>query len=451
MLTYLCVDSNAVDVYVSSSVGNDSNSGLTINAPVKSVSKACFIGDQIFLKAGDVFYCSNLNLVNKRISKWGVGKNPLICGFRRPGHLSRWEKVSNNIWKIDLWEESFTGAPNDISDVYCNNIGCIYEYDKDIIHGHKVQFYEELKKNWDIWQTEKYDRKTQSEDFRYIYLYLDKDPNNLSLEFSTGSMAIFAMNTTIERINIIGHGFGISARTKTHISNCKIDIIGGRTFIGAESFCNYGNGIEFYVSSDIKDCVVEDCYISRCYDSGTTIQGKGAGKATPRSIVFRNNLLEYNCQAWEDFLRNDPNVSFDNCRFENNIILNSGNTGFGYPESRRSYCHILGNNIKGPRGMIIKHNIFIGGNFYYSGSYNGEYKSNVWERNLCYIEVGNFVLHDYWSSNKVLITEREQPENINRYRTLTGDLTTKFIVKGSNSIERLANRYKKKYLKKHNY
>ena len=117
-----------------------------------------------------------------------------------------------------------------------------------------------------------------------------------------------------------------------------------------------------------------------------------AGKATPRNIVFRNNLITDCCQGWEDFLRNDPDVKYENCRFENNIVVNAGESGFGYPESRKKRCNVLGNNYEGDRGMIIRNNTFVGGNYYCSGAYNGKYTSNRWVGNLHYIPRGAYLL-----------------------------------------------------------
>ena len=450
------LSASARTIYVSSSRGDDSNAGMTAAYPKRSIKIAIEKADTILLKAGDIFYESGLSIINKCFSRYGEGNNPMVTGFRIPGITSRWISVGNSIWRMDLYDKSYTGVQNDLNDVYCNNVGCLYEFDKDLVHGRKVQFYDELKKDWDFWQTEKISKDTKPEDFRYVYLFLDKDPNTLNLQFSTGTHAATVKNSVIDGVNFIGFGFGISAWSNTQIRNCKIDIIGGRTFIGYGEFCNYGNGIEFYVAHDIENCIIEDCWISRCYDCGATIQGKNSGKAKPKNIVFKNNLLTNNCQGWEDFLRNDPNVFFENCFFEDNIVLNSGVSGFGYSDGRIKFCHVLGNNIYGPRYMNIKNNIFIGGNFYCSGGYKGLYKSNVWSGNKCYIEYGDFLFHDYWDSkNAIRLSSKDgskgKTDKIAEYRKRTGDMTTKFYIKSRHSIDKLVAKQKKKYFKNHNY
>ena len=224
-------------------------------------------------------------------------------------------------------------------------------------------------------------------------------------------------------------------------------------------FTPYGNGIEFWISRNTEDCIVDNCIISRCYDCGVSIQGSGGRQATPRNINISNNLIDRCCQGWEDFLRNDSNVVYENCVFENNIVVNSGNTsGFGYPESRFKYCHVLGNNTKGNKGMIIRNNTFVGGNYYCSGAYNGKYKSNKWQGNTCVIKRGDFILSNYYGTKDVIRIPVEKGEfptlkdatetAISRYRELTGDETTRFVIKDSVAIDKQIKKLKKKYLKK---
>ena len=444
------LSASARTIYVSSSRGDDSNAGMTAAYPKRSIKIAIEKADTILLKAGDIFYESGLSIINKCFSRYGEGNNPMVTGFRIPGTTSRWISVGYSIWRMDLYDKSYTGVQNDLNDVYCNNIGCLYEFDKDLVHGRKVQFYDELNTDWDFWQTEKISNDTKPEDFRYVYLFLDKDPNTLNLQFSTGTHAATVKNSVIDGVNFIGFGFGISAWSNTQIRNCKIDIIGGRTFIGYGEFCNYGNGIEFYVAHDIENCIIEDCWISRCYDCGATIQGKNSGKATPKNIVFKNNLLTNNCQGWEDFLRNNPDVMFENCVFANNVVLRSGNTtGFGYAKTRFKYCHVLGNNVSGDRGTRIENNVFAGGNFYCSGVYNNTYRSNRWKGNKCYLTQGDFVLGEYSGKRDILrmkATKRKSSSEIGRYRELTGDTTTVFYVQSEKKVAARADKLEKKFL-----
>ena len=446
----------AKTVYVSSSEGNDAYDGHSIEKPLKTIATALSKADTILLKSGDVFYVGSLTISKKVLSRYGKGSNPTICGYKRIIE-PRWKKVGNNVWRIYLEEDNFTGIVIKGSST-SNNICAFHDYQNDLIHGRKVWHKEEMKEDWDFWQTSTLS-KAKPDEYDNLYLYLEDNPNNKSLEFSIWDFALRADNATIDGVNFIGFGAGISAGTKTVIRNCRVDAIGGRIIQEGDSYVCYGNGIEFWVSGELdsRDGLVENCYVTRCYDCGITIQGSRGTTATPRNIYVRNNLIENCCQGWEEFLRNNKDVCYDHCYFENNIVLNSGNTtGFGYAKNRLKFCHILGNNIDGPRNMIIKNNVFIGGNYYCSGSYEGEYKSNVWEGNKCYLEYGNFLFHDYWSPRNAirldrLMGKRDNNDRVARYRRLTGDTTTQFTIKSAKVIQRMAKRKRNQFLKNHKY
>lgn len=448
---------NAKSVYVSS-FGDDANDGTTSVTAVKTIAKAKTINaDTLYLRAGDTFYESFGQIQNVVVTRYGKGANPVICGLKQV-KKPKWKNVGENLWQINLAEDNFTGAGLVGSSIQ-NNIGCIYEYDKNQIHGRKVQYRKELVQDWDIWQSEKFESGVDVSEFDNLYLYLSEDPNKLCLGFSIYNTAVNMKNATLESVDIVGFGFGIGAKSNSHIRNCKLDIIGGRTMIGPSSYICYGNGIEFYVSEDIENCTVENCTISRCYDCGITIQGSDRGKATPRNILIRNNLITLCCQGWEDFLRNDPDVVYENCVFEKNTIVNSGESGWGYPASRFKYCHVLGNNVRGDKGMIIRNNMFAGGNYYCSGAYQGKYMSNRWYGNTCYIRRGDFLLSNYTGSKDVIRIPTDKGEHktllaatntaITEYRRLTGDESTKFVICSDRytkrRIKKLVNKFEKYY------
>lgn len=334
-----------------------------------------------------------------------------------------------------------------------NNIGCFHLIEDDVIHGYKVQFKSELKKDWDFWQTEKY-VDAKASDFDRVYLYYSGNPNLLNIEVSTGTTGSMVQNSEVSFINFRGFGkHGIAAKNKSIIHHCMIDMIGGMTFVGYSQFCSLGNGVEFYVNQDITESEVHDCYITRCYDCGVTIQAAGYGRCAPHNIRIYNNLITNCCQAWEDFLLNDRDILFDNCSFDNNIIAYSGDSGFGYSSDRFKFCNVLGGNHDGNRGMIIKKNVFYGGNFYCSSSFNGGYTSNNWIDNKHFVARGSYVLGNYNGTGDVIrIPERGRAVDvIKRYRKLTGDLTTRFRIRSEESIIRLSNNAIKKYLNKHSY
>lgn len=427
-------------LYVSSSSGNDNNSGLSPDAPLQTIGAALQKQGDIMLKAGDVFY-GPVQAYGRNISRYGIGENPQISGYKRIQKRRAWKRAGRNIWRIDLTSEDFSGY-SEKGPSYVNNIGCLHEYDTDLIHGRKVRYRKDLKNNWDIWQTDKNGIDTTPEDFNYLYLYLTSNPNKLKLEVSMGESAIRMVNSTIDGISIKGFGFGIEAESKSIIRNCIIDAIGGMQGRGDESFICFGNGIQFYVANNIENCLVEKCRVSRCYDAGITIQASDQGRAAPKNITIKNNVIIACCEGWEDFLRNDDDIMFVNCRFSNNVVIDSGNSGFGYSDGRFKYCHVLGNNFNGDRGMIIENNVFIGGNYYCTMPYKGKYTSHKWKGNVCYIEPGSFILSNYVGTADVIrITEKGKDSEIARYRQLTGDKTTKFILSTGTEIKKLQEQF----------
>ncbi len=443
-------------IYVSSSIGDDSNSGVSAEFPVKTIEMAVALGDTILLKAGDVFY-ECVVLTNQYMSRYGSGEKPEINGLRTLLGTP-WKRVKDNIWQIDLTKVQATGFIVDGTSKY-NNVGCFYELDKDQLHGRKCPKKEELENDWDFFQSDVLTYHEKGDKcFDKLYLYYSGNPNDLKLSISIGTRyGVTLRSASIEDVKVMGFGTGGIRFTGTStVRNCRVDAIGGSMMIYGRQTTSLGNGIDIYVNNDASDCLIEGNHITRCFDCGCSIQAENAGQATPRDIAFRNNLIANCCQGWEDFLRNDPNVVYENCVFENNIVLNIGKTsGFGYPEDRFKYCHVLGNNFKGDKGMIIRNNTFVGGNYYCSGAYNDKYKSNVWEGNTCIIKRGDYILSNYMGTKDVIRIPTGKGEfrnlaeatedAIKRYRELTGDYTTRFIIKK----ERAINIKIKKLSKKH--
>lgn len=440
-------------VYVSSTIGNDNNTGLTEKAPLKTISAAYYKGSNctILLKAGDVFYRESTLVLNRKIGKYGNGTNPTLCGYKRIVQ-PRWESLGRNLWRLNLAEDNFTGVQVAGSS-YSNNVGCIHEYDKDLIHGRKLQYLKDMKQDWDMWQTESTGNSTPKEAYDLLYLYYSGNPNQLKLEFSTGQIAVTLRDGTLENVNIVGYGFGISAGSNAYVKGCHIDAIGGRQLISSKSFVCDGNGIGIwiYADKDTENTKVQDCYISRIYDSGICLSGSDGNSTTARNIEIKNNLLAYCCQGWEDFLRNDPPRYYENCVFKNNIVVFSGESGFGYPESRFKYCHVLSNNYKGDKKMIFRNNTFIGGNFHCNGGFQGTYTTNVWENNICYMTNENYLMGNYSGTKDVVRFGKSKKAAIELYRYLTEDNNTKFVVRSKSSVVRRGKRAVAYFLKSHTY
>lgn len=117
---------SAVNYYLSA-MGNDSNDGLTVNTPWKTITKLngawsrVVPGDSILFRRGDIFRGMIQPTANGSadapcvIGAYGVGANPVISGSKV---VSTWTLHSGKIWKADL-----TGfSANTIESIYSNSV-----------------------------------------------------------------------------------------------------------------------------------------------------------------------------------------------------------------------------------------------------------------------------------------------------------------------------------------
>ena len=447
-------------VFVSSSRGDDSNTGLTEQDPLKTIKTALQVkADTIKLKCGDTFYESS-RFFDSSIDKYGEGPRPIMSGFRRIQDV-KWEEVKMNVWRLNLSKGGFSGYQVEGSS-YLNNIGCFHEYDKDIIHGNRVEYQYQLNNDWDFWQCDGHSKDLPASAFDFVYLYLTSDPNCLKLEVSVNECGAIMYGYSVNGIHLEGFNTGINIFIKGNVTNCRIDAMGGNLFLtNSNEFVGAGNGIQLWVGNhSIKGSVVAGNFITRCYDCGITIQGSGDDGLSPHDVLIRDNLIQNCCQGWEDFLSNDKSY-YDNCVFTENIVVNSGNSGFGYPPGRFKFCHIVQNNNRGLKGMQFIDNLFIGGNFFCASDYKGSYKSSKWSGNVCYISSGNYMMGSYagvrdviWIPRKKFLESNESSginSALQTYRDKTGDTSTVFHIVSLSSIQRRASRTVKKYLKTHHY
>lgn len=443
-------------IHVSSSLGNDKNPG-TESLPMKTIEQALSKCDSVLLRAGDVFY-GTYTLNKKYMGRYGSGNNPKICGYRRL-LFPNWESVGGNIWRIDLTKGTFQGFEVKGSSLL-NNIGCIHEYDKDLVHGRKVRLFSQLKENWDIWQTDTYSSDMDPSLFDKVYLYYEGNPNSLKLEFAVGSRAFQIRYSTIENVNIEGFGFGISVVLGgCTVRNCRIDAIGGMILLTQKTYALQGNGISLYFGDySVKDCLIEKNYITRCYDCGLCVQGTGNKGSNASNILLRDNLVTNCCQGLENFSASKT-VVFDKCIAQNNFFICNGESGFGYPEDRFKRCHILENNTRGPKGFQYIGNVFIDGNFYCAATYEkGNYRSSHFSQNVCYLSPYQFVMSDYYGKKDVVrvtdsrfFNRSKNNRLVGSYRNMTGDVSTKFYVVNEDKIRDLSRQTIEEFLKTHTY
>lgn len=345
-------------LYCDSINGRDNWPG-TIQYPMNSIVNALRLHNRIQVKANSVFYenltykPNNGYAVYNRciIFPYGDGSNPVINGLKsiksgmRPwirGTFSSDGKFitsanSGNIWRIHLSDMSLFSGINVGSNSPLNNIGTIINIDTNSPCGaRRVPNSSDLKSNFDYWQNY-YNNSAYGDGCDYLYLYLDKDPNDMHLGFSSGAHGFEGVGsiTNIDFKNWGRHGAQI--QSGSNISGCNFDIIGGSLQEGYENWACYGNGIEIYILINaqgiqgtdpiVSNINVRDCKVSRCFDAGITLQGSNKNyditKILAKDILF-DNIEVVNCRyGIEMFVRvpnstvNGHKATLSNCEFSN--------------------------------------------------------------------------------------------------------------------------------------
>ena len=78
---FLCISAAGESVFVSSSTGDDANSGLSAESPLRTIEAALKKPGDVFLKAGDIFYGSVV-CRGRNLSRYGEGANPVVSVCR---------------------------------------------------------------------------------------------------------------------------------------------------------------------------------------------------------------------------------------------------------------------------------------------------------------------------------------------------------------------------------
>ena len=104
---FFSLTATAKDYYLSSSSGNDNNSGTDPSSPWQSLDKLnsfynLYPGDNVYFKRGDTFYGS-INITQSgssgnpiTYSAYGSGEKPIITGFT---WVASWNNIGGNIWE----------------------------------------------------------------------------------------------------------------------------------------------------------------------------------------------------------------------------------------------------------------------------------------------------------------------------------------------------------------
>lgn len=414
--------------YVSFSEGATGNDGLSESTPLLHIADVKVKKNiTLRLKCDDVFFENISGYSDCIVESYGKGNKPILCGIKVLKNTDAWEYDKEYLcWRLDLQKaENFVGMP---ADGLTNNIGCIYDEKHDKIYGRLLNDLDKLKEDGDFYTTNKCDSKeVTGDDFRYLYFKYHANPSILgNLCFSTAKAGISKMyNCTIKDIAIIGFGgHGMGVLDHCTVADCVLDIIGGSIQLGKCPWVRFGNGIEFYITSNpVSNSIVRGCRISRTFDCGVTIQGSGDNMGDAVNIRFTNNRFIYCRQAFEHFMQSNGNPArYIDCSFDNNISLWAGDNQFGCPEQRDAA--VLSYELQ-DKSCSITNNIFYGSNYYF-----GNKLPDGMTNNLVYLYPDQFLHHSHFRADAMRVLY--SGNDVEVYRKRTGDKSTIVVLnKGS--------------------
>ena len=351
-------------LYVSSSLGNDLNDGLSPEKPLKTLGAAyrlCTSGDAVLLRRGDIWREPMTARHGVTYTAYGEGEKPAIYGSPENGaDPEKWLLVYSDDSGKKVWQYKNVNM-KDIGTMviregdreyytakvmaYCVNDKYVYKDDKT----KDFDYIAELKNDLEFFH---YANNALSGNVINagtaqgpVFLRCDSgNPGKIfdSIEFNarTNGIAISGNNITIDNIKVMYVGcHGISAGTTSNltVTNCEFGWIGG----SIQSYnangntdgspTRFGNGVEIYGGCD--GYIVDNCYLWQCYDAGVTHQysSRSGGNCIMKNITYSNNLITDCIYSIEYFLSNNSDGLDrygDNVLYENNLCRRAG-FGFG--------------------------------------------------------------------------------------------------------------------------
>lgn len=364
--------SNAITYYISSTDGNDSNNGTTIQTPWKTLEKIKLFsfsnGDSILLKSGDIFRGTlslKLSPDNIFIGKYGNGNNPTIKGSVL---LTGWNittdsripsSIRNNVYEADVSLSGFN-LTNGIQHLFVNNelmtiarypnVSSPKEKNWLKISGSTVtsnSFYsEELKLKGNpnnYWKDSRAIIRTYSWTMGGYIVSGYNAANGLVSIANLGSQNPewgFFMDKKIQELDNQGEWFYDSINSKVFLYpknniNPNSLTVEGMTF---------GNGISITNSQD--NCICENINIEHCADNAINLNSSKNVKILNckikncfagiyfwncKDVLIKNNTLDY---CFRKSIGTAASSTFDDGSpiIEQNIITNNGMyIGYGAP------------------------------------------------------------------------------------------------------------------------
>jgi len=342
-------------IYVSESLGNDDNDGISEDKPLKTIRKATMLsdaGDAVLLRRGDVFRTPFTAKPGITYSAYGEGAKPQIIGSPQNGACADdWFLVyENKETGALIWQYRNTRM-TDIGAIFFNNGECYGRKELPSCDGAVYVHRKDKTKLYDY-------RESLDADLKFFHcansivcgkeidagaatgpLYLRCDSGNPgkvfdSIEFNpkVHGIRIGGNDITIDNLCIKhcgAHGISAGNVKNLRVTNCEIGYIGGSiqsynaNGTKGNHATRYGNGVEVYGGCDVY--VIDNCYIYQCYDAGVTHQFSYLSRYNCRMdhIRYTNCVLtdsvyniEYFLGLVEGFERGGEDILFKNtiCR-----------------------------------------------------------------------------------------------------------------------------------------
>lgn len=345
------------DFYVDSELGNDANSGMSPDAPWRSLASIASgivpPGSTVHLKAGSAWrerLFPKMGLAGAPVTytSYGTGAKPLLLGSLQANEPGAWSNVAGT----GLWKKA-AGASLDVGNIlWVSAAGDVLAY------GRKKWSRSECSAQGDFW----YDGASDS-----VELWSNGNPAALydgaSVELAMGTSII----TMSERSWMIfdgldlrfagGYGFQGKSVSDVEIRDCDISWIGGSELPGLDGV-RYGNGVEFF--KDASRCLVENNRIFEVYDTALTNQCYE--NAIETDITYRNNVI-WNCgyASIEVWNRGTDSVT-KNIVIEHNTCYAAGE-GWGgdqcRPDDNTAGTHLRFDEVaEATSGLYVRNNVF---------------------------------------------------------------------------------------------
>lgn len=329
--------------YVSSTLGNDANNGLSPESAISSLAKVSELeldpGDAVLFKRGDIFRGHVKTKTGVIYAAYGKGDKPRLYG-------SPYNAAQEGKWtltdKKDVWVYSHP-LFNDVGTLVLDDtiaafkVMLVRQDDGSTTHietGTSFSGYLDLERDLDFY----HDYKESG----LIFLCSAENPANRfkSIELLEKGHVISAVNDVkIDNLTIMyggSHGIGSATTRSLEVTNCVLGWIGGSiqgdALFGRRHPTRYGNAIEIY--GGCGHFLVDHCWIFQVYDAGITHQfsSGGAQEIIQTDVTYSDNLVEDCVYAIEYFVGKAESDSVDrymkDVLIEDNILRRAGN-GWG--------------------------------------------------------------------------------------------------------------------------